>query len=63
VYEMCVLKQYAEPLLFNLEPEVPQYTEARRLIKFLSAFLGVPSEQIPPNSILREFIGGGCFPH
>ncbi|MCL2602852.1 MAG: nucleoside kinase [Defluviitaleaceae bacterium] len=63
VYEMCVLKQYAEPLLFNLEPDVPQYTEARRLIKFLSTFLGIPSEHIPPNSILREFIGGGCFSH
>jgi uridine kinase len=63
VYEMCVLKQYAEPLLFGLEPEVPHYTEARRLIKFLSTFLGIPSEHIPPNSILREFIGGGCFTH
>ncbi|MCL2500433.1 MAG: nucleoside kinase [Defluviitaleaceae bacterium] len=63
VYEMCVLKQYAEPLLFNLEPNVPQYTEARRLIKFLSTFLGIPSEHIPPNSILREFIGGSCFSH
>jgi uridine kinase len=63
VYEMCVLKQYAEPLLFELEPDIPQYTEARRLIKFLSSFLGMPGENIPPNSILREFIGGGCFSH
>jgi uridine kinase len=61
VYEMCVLKQYAEPLLFQLEPDAPQYTEARRLIRFLSTFLGIPGEHIPPNSILREFIGGGCF--
>lgn len=63
VYEMCVLKQYAEPLLFGISPDEPQYTEARRLIKFLSSFLGVPSETIPPNSILREFVGGSCFHH
>jgi len=63
VYEMSVLKQYAEPLLFCIEPDQPQYTEARRLIRFLSSFLGVPSDTIPPNSILREFVGGGCFHH
>ncbi|MCL1883225.1 MAG: nucleoside kinase [Defluviitaleaceae bacterium] len=63
VYEMSVLKQYAEPLLFGIAPDEPQYTEARRLIKFLSSFLGVPSETIPPNSILREFVGGSCFTH
>ena len=63
VYEMCVLKQYAEPLLFAIAPDKPQYTEARRLIRFLSSFLGCPSETIPPNSILREFLGGGCFHH
>ncbi|MCL2456137.1 MAG: nucleoside kinase [Defluviitaleaceae bacterium] len=61
VYEMSVLKQYAEPLLFRISPDDPQYTEARRLIKFLSSFLGIPSETIPPNSILREFVGGSCF--
>lgn len=63
IYEMCVLKQYAEPLLFGIKPDEFQYTEARRLIKFLSSFLGVPSETIPPNSILREFVGGSCFSH
>lgn len=63
VYEMSVLKQYAEPLLFGIHPDEPQYTEARRLIKFLSSFLGVPSETLPPNSILREFVGGSCFTH
>jgi uridine kinase len=63
VYEMCVLKQYAEPLLFGINPDSPQYTEARRLIKFVSSFLGVPSEKIPPNSIMREFVGGSCFQH
>lgn len=63
VYEMCVIKQYAEPLLFGINLDEPQFTEARRLIKFLSSFLGVPSETIPPNSILREFVGGSCFHH
>ncbi|MCL2049124.1 MAG: nucleoside kinase [Defluviitaleaceae bacterium] len=61
IYEMSVLKQYAEPLLFGIGPDEPQYTEARRLIKFLSSFLGIPSDTIPPNSILREFVGGSCF--
>jgi len=63
VYEMCVLKQYAEPLLFDISQDAPQYTEARRLIKFLSSFLCMPSENIPVNSILREFVGGSCFSH
>ena len=60
-YEMCVLKQYAEPLLFDIKPDAPQFAEARRLIRFLSSFLGIPSESIPPNSIMREFLGGSCF--
>jgi len=63
VYEMCVLKQYAEPQLFDITQDTPQYTEARRLIKFLSSFLCMPSENIPVNSILREFVGGSCFSH
>jgi len=63
VYEMSVLKQYAEPLLFGISQTEPEYTEARRLIKFLSSFLSIPSESIPPNSILREFIGGSSFYH
>jgi len=63
IYEMCVLKQYAEPLLFDITPDMPQYTEARRLIKFLSTFLCMPGENIPANSILREFVGGSCFSH
>jgi uridine kinase len=63
VYEMCVLKQYAEPLLFAIQQDAPQYTEARRLIKFLSSFLGVPADAVPPSSFLREFIGGSPFSH
>ncbi|MCL2286258.1 MAG: nucleoside kinase [Firmicutes bacterium] len=61
VYEMGVLKQFAEPLLFGIEQHEAEYTEARRLIKFLVSFLSVPSETIPQNSILREFVGGSSF--
>ncbi len=61
IYELAVLKQYAEPLLFHVPRESAQYSEARRLIKFLDYFLGVSSEKIPYNSLLREFIGGSCF--
>lgn len=61
IYELAVLKLYAEPLLFSIEPGEPEYNEAKRLLKFLDYFLGIPGESIPSNSILREFIGGGCF--
>lgn len=61
IYELAVLKLYAEPLLFSIGKDEPEYNEAKRLLKFLDYFLGVPSESIPSNSILREFVGGGCF--
>lgn len=61
IYELAVLKQYAEPLLFAIEKDCPEYLEAKRLLKFLDYFLPVPSEGISQNSILREFIGGSCF--
>lgn len=61
VYELAVLKQFAEPLLFGIPRESPEYMEAKRLLKFLDYFLGVNSEDIPRNSIIREFIGGSCF--
>lgn len=61
VYELAVLKQYAEPLLFGIPRDCEEYLEAKRLLKFLDYFLGVSSEDIPKNSILREFIGGSCF--
>jgi uridine kinase len=61
VYELAVLKQYAEPLLFGVPRGSDEYIEAKRLLKFLDYFLGVSSEDIPKNSILREFIGGSCF--
>lgn len=62
IYEIAVLKQYAEPLLFNIDKDCPEYLEAKRLLKFLDYFLPVPSEDVQKNSILREFIGGSCFP-
>ena len=61
IYELAVLKQYAEPLLFEIDKSCPEYVEAKRLLKFLDYFLPVPSEDIGRNSILREFIGGSCF--
>lgn len=61
IYELSVLKQFAEPLLFGIERDCAEYTEAKRLLKFLDYFLGVSSEEVPKNSILREFVGGSCF--
>lgn len=61
IYELAVLKQFAEPLLYSIEPDEPEYFEAVRLLKFLSYFLGVNTEELPKNSIVREFVGGSCF--
>ena len=61
LYELAVLKLYAEPVLFQIGPDEPEYQEAKRLLKFLDYFVGIPSEDIPKNSILREFVGGSCF--
>lgn len=61
LYELAVLKQYAEPLLFSVPVESPAYNEAKRLLKFLDYFLGAGSDHIPNNSVLREFVGGSCF--
>ena len=60
-YELAVIKQYAEPLLFNIRKGEPGYHEAKRLLKFLEYFLGVSSEELPTNSLCREFVGGSCF--
>ena len=61
IYELAVLKQSAEPLLFGISKDEPEYYEAKRLLKFLDYFLGINSEDIPKNSIIREFIGGSIF--
>lgn len=61
IYELAILKIYAEPLLFAIDKDCPEYLEAKRLLKFLDYFLPMPSDGINQNSILREFIGGSCF--
>lgn len=61
VYELGVLKTYAEPLLFSVSENDPTYPEALRLINFLRNFLPIPSEEVPNDSVLREFIGNSCF--
>lgn len=61
IYELAVLKLYAEPLLFAIDKDCPEYLEAKRLLKFLDYFLPMPSDGISQNSIIREFIGGSCF--
>ncbi|MDO5798808.1 MAG: nucleoside kinase [Eubacteriales bacterium] len=61
VYELACLKLYAEPLLFGIGKDEPEYVEAKRLLKFFDYFIAVPSDDIPVNSLLREFVGGSCF--
>ena len=61
LYEMAVLKSQAEPLLLEVQPNMPEYAEARRLLRFLSYFKPMSGETIPPTSILREFLGGSSF--
>ena len=61
VYELAVLKTYAEPVLFGIDRKSKEYLEAKRLLKFLDYFIGVPSDMVPKNSILKEFVGGSCF--
>lgn len=61
IYELGVLKTYAEPLLFSVDEDDEVYPEAIRLINFLRNFLPIPSDDVPRESVLREFIGGSCF--
>ena len=61
VYELAVLKVYAEPLLFQIPRDSEEYYEAKRLLKFLDYFLPMPVEGISKNSLMREFVGGSCF--
>ncbi len=60
-YELAVLKVVAEPLLASVGPEEPEYQDARGLLAFLANFVPLGSDDVPPNSILREFIGGSTF--
>jgi uridine kinase len=61
IYELAVIKPYAEPLLFSIQKDEPEYYEAKRLLKFLDYFVSVDSSMLPRNSICREFVGGSCF--
>ena len=61
IYELAVLKVYAQPLLLGIKRGEPEYQEAKRLLKFLDYFVSIPSENIPLNSLLREFVGGSCY--
>ena len=61
IYELAVLKPYAESLLFGIPKDVPEYIEAKRFLKFLDYFIGISSGDIPKNSLLREFVGGSIF--
>ncbi len=61
IYEFCLLKTYVMPLLYSVKTDDPNYSEAVRLMKVLDVFLPIPSEAIPADSIVREFIGGSCF--
>ena len=60
-YELAVLKPWVDPLLAEVKPYHVQYAEARRLQEFLESFLVIPSDLVPPTSILREFIGKSSF--
>jgi len=61
IYEIGLLKTYVEPLLYSVESNSPYYEEAKRLIKFLRMFLPIPSDAVPQDAVIREFIGGGYF--
>lgn len=61
VYELAVLKKYAEPLLQEIDASMPEYVAAKRLLKFLECFVPLNDVEIPCTSILKEFVGGSCL--
>lgn len=61
VFELAVLKKYAEPILAEVPKFCDEYTETHRLLKFLNFFVPIPDREIPPTSLLREFMGGSSF--
>ena len=61
IYELGVLKTYVEPLLYSVDEDSIYYDEAKRLLNLFRLILPIPSEAIPADSILREFVGGSCF--
>ncbi|MDE6272140.1 MAG: nucleoside kinase [Muribaculaceae bacterium] len=61
IFELGVMKNYAEPLLRQVAHNSPEYSEAYRLLKFLDYFEPIPADQVPTTSLLREFLGGSSF--
>ncbi len=61
IFELAVLKKYVEPILAEVPKYCDEYTEAHRLLKFLNFFVSIPDREIPPTSLLREFLGGSSF--
>lgn len=61
IFELGVMREYGEGLLKNFPRDTPEYAEAYRLMKFLSYFAPIPGRDIPPTSLLREFLGGSSF--
>ncbi len=61
IYETALLKPYVQPLLFGVPRDSEEYIESKRLLKFLNYFLPIPADNIPKTSLMREFIGGGCY--
>ncbi|MDD3346702.1 MAG: nucleoside kinase [Oscillibacter sp.] len=61
IYETALLKPYVEPLLFGVPKDCDEYIEAKRLLKFLNYFMPIPADDVPKTSLLREFVGGGCY--
>ena len=61
LFELAVLKRHAEPILAEVPKYCDEYTETHRLVKFLNFFISIPEREIPPTSLLREFVGGSSF--
>ncbi|MCI5937563.1 MAG: nucleoside kinase [Eubacterium sp.] len=61
IYELAAMKLYADPVLYQVPKDAPEYSEAQRLLKFLDYFIPIDPHDVPLNSILREFIGGGIL--
>jgi len=61
IYELAALRKYAEPILMQVPKKAPEYSEASRLLNFLSYFNNITDRELPPTSLLREFLGGSSF--
>ncbi len=61
IYELAAIRRHAEPILMQVPRTAPEYSEAYRLLKFLSYFNYITDRELPPTSLLREFLGGSSF--